>query len=50
MTLPDISWLEGVSWYVAAGAVLTSVTYIKSRLAEAAKKPEELSGQWLDIQ
>lgn len=49
MTLPDISWLEGVSWYVAAGAVLTSVTYIKSRLAEAAKKPEELSGQWLDI-
>lgn len=49
MTLLDISWLEGVSWYVAVGAVLISVSYIKMRLAEAAKKPKELSGQWLVV-
>lgn len=49
MTLPDVSWLEGVSWYVAVGVVLISFTYIKSRLVDAAKKTEEVSGQWLDI-
>ncbi|TSA14898.1 MAG: hypothetical protein D4R79_02370 [Comamonadaceae bacterium] len=47
MILPEISWLEGVSWYVAAGAALISFTYIRKRLADAAKKTEEPSGQWL---
>ena len=47
MPLLDISWLEGVSWYVAAGVGLISFTYIRKRLADAAKKTEELSGQWL---
>jgi hypothetical protein len=47
MILPEISWLEGVSWYVAAGVALISFTYIRKRLADAAKKTEEPSGQWL---
>lgn len=47
MTMLGIGWLEILSWYMAAGVILYSVTYIKKRLADAASDKDEDSDGWL---
>jgi len=47
MTVLGIGWVEILSWYVAVGVILCSVTYLKKQLADSASNRDEDSGGWL---